>query len=103
MYALGSHRESLDPHFWMGRWLLNLPRPPYEFHANHAAVKVMESQPGDALVHSTLVHHGTCPNTGTEVRWHIEMGVQHPEYQHKDEEHRFPFPAETRKILTYRV
>lgn len=94
MYALGSHEDGLDPQFWSQRWLFGMPLPPYEFNADHSAVKTMETQPGDALVHSTLVHHGTCPNVGTEVRWHIEVGVQHPEYQYLDDEHRIPFPPD---------
>ncbi|CAE6968283.1 Redox2 [Symbiodinium sp. CCMP2592] len=98
MYALGSHEDGLDPQFWSQRWLFGLPLPPYEFNADHSAVKTMETQPGDALVHSTLVHHGTCPNVGTEVRWHMEVGVQHPEYQYLDDEHRIPFPPEPWQI-----
>ena len=37
------------------------------------------------------------PNSGRKdgsLAWHIEVGVQHPEYQYLDDEHRIPFPPE---------
>lgn len=78
-YARGSHTEGFHPEKWPNLWKALAGRHPEanDFRPEELdGIATFETELGDVLAHSMLVHHGSHPNVAPSIRWHLEVLIR---------------------------